>query len=196
MHGKDPIPVSESNLSPLDGGPSFSFKNRMVRFVWIFVWKLFASWTPASMHPWRRLLLRLFGARMGKRSDVRGSARVWLPSNLEMEDHALIAENVNCYNQALIKISKLALVSQGAYLCAGSHNIDDPDFQLITRPIHVGSLVWIAAESFVGPGCVIEEGAVLGARAVAFGRLLAWTVYVGNPAKPLRTRSKMNWGKS
>ena len=31
-------------------------------------------------------------------------------------------------------------------------------------------------------------GAVLGARAVAFGELEPWTIYSGNPAKPIRRR--------
>jgi putative colanic acid biosynthesis acetyltransferase WcaF len=183
---------SENNksqaLSPLDGGSSFSLKNRIIRFIWTIVWCLFAAWTPPSLHRWRRFLLCLFGAKMGYRSDVRGSSRVWLPSHLIMADHALIGSNVNCYNQAMIQLGERALISQGAHLCAGSHDIDDPQFTLIAKPIYIGDFVWVAADAFVGPGCIIEEGAVVGARGVAFGRLNAWTVYAGNPVKALRQR--------
>lgn len=134
------------------------------------------------------MLLRLFGARMGIRSDVRGSARVWLPANLHMADHALIGPEVSCYNQALISVGERALISQGAHLCAGTHNIDDPHFPLVTKPIHIGAHAWVAAEAFVGPGTTIGEGCVLGARAVAFGTLTPWTVYSGNPAVARRQR--------
>jgi putative colanic acid biosynthesis acetyltransferase WcaF len=72
----------------------------------------------------------------------------------------------------------------------GSHDIEDPYFQLIAKPIVIGAQAWVAAEAFVGPGVTIGEGAVLGARAVTFTNLDAWTVYVGNPARRLKVRAR------
>lgn len=178
---------TQTNL-PQDGGPSFSLSNRLIRMVWGGVWLLLASWTPAPLHPWRRALLRLFGARMGRRADVRGSSRIWMPSNLVMADHALIGPNVNCYNQAPITLGERALISQGAHLCAGTHDIDQAHFPLVARPIRIGAHAWVAADAFVGPGADVGDGVVVGARAVVFGRLAPWTVYAGNPAKPIRQR--------
>jgi putative colanic acid biosynthesis acetyltransferase WcaF len=82
-----------------------------------------------------------------------------------------------------------AVISQGAYLCAGTHDVDDPNFQLTTRPISIGERAWIAADAFVGPGVRVGEGAVLGARGVAFKDLEPWTIYAGNPALERRKRS-------
>lgn len=183
-----PLPPEKNRRSPKDGGASFSKANRLLRVLWSLVWICLASWTPAPMHPWRRALLRMFGARMGHRSDVRGSARVWLPSHLSMDDHALIGPGVNCYNQAPISLGERALVSQGVHLCAGTHDIDHQDFPLLARPIQIGAHAWIAAEAFIGPGAVVEDGAVVGARAVLFGRAEAWSVYAGNPARLIRQR--------
>jgi len=125
---------------------------------------------------------------MGNPTDVRGSAKIWYPPLLEMLDGALIAERVRCYNQAKIVIGEFALVSQGAHLCAGTHDIDDPYFQLVAKPIYIGAHAWIAAESFVGPGVTVNQYAVLGARACTFKDLNKNTVYIGNPALPLRLR--------
>jgi putative colanic acid biosynthesis acetyltransferase WcaF len=36
----------------------------------------------------------------------------------------------------------------------------------------------------------IGEGAVLGARGVAFRDLAPWTVFAGNPAQPIRLRQR------
>jgi putative colanic acid biosynthesis acetyltransferase WcaF len=146
------IPPEQQKLKPKDGGPSFSLGNRLSRLAWGVVWLLLFSWTPNAFHPWRRFLLQLFGAQMGPRAEVRGTARVWLPANLVMEEGALIGPRVVCYNQGLITLSKKALVSQGAHLCAGTHNADDPDFPLIAKPIHIGAHAWVAADAFVGPG--------------------------------------------
>ncbi|MBS0340884.1 MAG: putative colanic acid biosynthesis acetyltransferase [Proteobacteria bacterium] len=174
--------------APAEGGPSFSLENRLIRAAWIGVWLVGAAWTPRQFAAWRRFLLRCFGARMASGSDVRASARVWFPAHLEMGQGAVVGPGVNVYSMGTISLGKDVLVSQGAHLCAGTHDCDSPQFQLVARPIHVGARAWIAAEAFVGPGTRIGEGAVLGARAVAFGELEPWTIYSGNPAKPIRKR--------
>jgi putative colanic acid biosynthesis acetyltransferase WcaF len=46
----------------------------------------------------------------------------------------------------------------------------------------------VAAEAFVGPGVTLGDGAVLGARGVAFADLEPWTVYIGNPMREVRKR--------
>ena len=181
---------------PLDGGPSFALANRVTRLVWNVVWLVLASWTPARLYRWRRFLLQLFGAKLALRTDVRGSARVWYPPHLTMDDRSILAEGVNCYNMAPVYIKSGAIVSQRAHLCAGTHDIDDDNFQLQAKPIVIGSNCWIAAEAFVGPGVTIGDGAVLGARAVAFRDLQPWTVYVGNPAMPKRTRGSNSRGSA
>lgn len=173
---------------PLRGGPSFSLSNRLYRALWTLVWALCGHWTPAPMRGWRRLLLRAFGARMGRGSDVRGRAVVWNPRNLVMGDYASIADGAHCYSMAEISLGAFVVVSQRSHLCTGSHDIDGPEMQLFAQPIRIGDHAWIAAEAFVGPGVTVGEGAVLGARGVAVRDLEAWTIYAGNPARRLRTR--------
>jgi putative colanic acid biosynthesis acetyltransferase WcaF len=90
---------------------------------------------------------------------------------------------------ARISMGRYALASQGAHLCAGTHDIGDPNFQLRARPIVIGERAWIAADAFVGPGVTVGDGAVLGARAVAFSDLPPWSVSVGNPARFLKMRA-------
>ena len=182
-------PLDAERSNPREGGPSFSLSNRIMRTLWSLTWLLLASWTPPPLRAWRRFLLRAFGAKLGRGCDVRGSARVWYPPHLHMEDRSVIAQRVNCYNMAPIHLGADALISQGAHLCAGTHDISSPVFQLTTRPITIGAQAWIAAEAFVGPGVDVGEGAVLGARGVAFRSLEPWGVYGGNPAKLLKQRA-------
>jgi putative colanic acid biosynthesis acetyltransferase WcaF len=173
------------------GGPSFSLRHRAQRAVWKLTWALLAAWTPAPLHPWRALLLRLFGAKLASNARVHGAAKIWYPPNLTMEANTLIGPGVTCYSMAPIRICANAIVSQGAHLCAGTHDIDDPHFQLVARPITIGANAWVAAEAFVGPGVIVEEGAVLGARGVAFKDLPAWSVHAGNPARFIRQRARI-----
>ncbi len=171
-----------------EGGASFSLGNRLFRLVWMIAWALLARWTPPPLHRWRRLVLNLFGARVAAGARVYGTARIWYPPHLEMAAFATMGPAVNCYNQAPIRIGRYAIVSQGAHLCAGTHDVSDPNFQLVTRPIVIGERAWIAAEAFVGPGVSVGEGTVLGARAVAMRSLDPWSIYSGNPAQKLRER--------
>nr|WP_083967098.1 putative colanic acid biosynthesis acetyltransferase [Methylosinus sp. R-45379] len=181
-------PLDAKVSRPLMGGPSFSLRNRLYRGAWKIVWLLLASWTPNFMGPWRKLLLEIFGARMGKSADVRATARVWSPENLIMSDHTLIADGVDVYNMAIIELHEWAIVSQRTTLCAGTHNYSDLNMQLVAKPIRIESRCWVCAEAFVGPGVTIKQGAVLGARAVAFRDLEPWSVYSGNPAVLLKGR--------
>lgn len=171
------------------GGAYFSLKHRLFRAVWNIVWLLLASWTPPPLHGWRAFLLRLFGAKIGKRTRIYGSARIWYPPNLEMGDYSVLGWKVNCYSQGKVTLEDYANVAQYVHLVTGTHDIDDPSFQLYTKPIRICRYAWLASDSFVGPGVTVHEGAVLGGRAVAFKDLEPWTVYVGNPARAIRKRA-------
>ncbi|WCT73479.1 putative colanic acid biosynthesis acetyltransferase [Sphingomonas naphthae] len=173
---------------PSEGGPSFSLANRLTRLAWIVTWLLLARWTPKKLNGWRCFLARRFGAKVAPGAMIYGSVRIWLPSNLTIGTGSSMGPGVNCYSMGAIHIGRDTIVSQGAHLCAGTHDFRDPHFQIQSRPIHIGDRVWIAAEAFVAPGCVIPDGVVLGARGCAVGRLRPWTIYGGNPARPLGER--------
>lgn len=170
------------------GGPSFSMGNRLARVSWTLAWLLLARFTPPPCHAWRALLLRLFGARLGRNVRVHGSAMIWLPANLDLGDNVLIGPGARLYNQGRIRIGAHSIVSQRAHLCASSHDLADPAFQLELRPISLGENCWVAAEAFVGPGVTMGDGAVLGARGALFQDAAGGGVYSGNPARLIKQR--------
>jgi putative colanic acid biosynthesis acetyltransferase WcaF len=183
-------PLDARDSSPLTGGPSFTLRNRIGRLAWMTVWKLFAAWTPPQMNGWRLFLLRLFGAKVSNTARIYSSVKIWSPSNIEVADFACIGPRVTVYSMAKISFGSYSLASQGAHICAGTHDIDDENFQLRAQPIVIGSRSWIAAEAFVGPGVIVGEGAVLGARGVTFRNLQPWSVNAGNPARRIRDRTR------
>jgi putative colanic acid biosynthesis acetyltransferase WcaF len=170
------------------GGPSFSLGNRLVRVIWQATWLVLCRFTPPPLHRWRAFILRVFGARIGRGARVHASVHIWLPANLELGAGVLIGPGARLYNQGQIRIGAGTVVSQRAHLCASSHDLDDPHFQLILRPITIGERCWIAAEAFVGPGVTMGDRAVLAARGVLFGHAEADGVYSGNPAVFLKSR--------
>lgn len=173
---------------PMKGGASFTLGNRLFRVSWTLAWLVLARWTPPPLHRWRRLVLRLFGARVAPGARVHASVHIWYPPNLTLGADTLIGPGARLYNQGEISVGARTVVSQRAHLCASSHDIADPAFQLVLRPIVVGEGCWIAAEAFVGPGVSVGDGAVVAARAALFEEARAGGVYRGNPAVFVRER--------
>ncbi|MXO96489.1 putative colanic acid biosynthesis acetyltransferase [Erythrobacter aquimaris] len=182
-------PLDARTARSRDGGPSFPLGSRVLRALWSLCWLLLARWTPPPLHGWRAFLLKCFGARLGPNCRVHASARIWWPGNLQCGSSVLIGPEAIIYNQGRITIGDGAIISQRAHLCAGTHDIEDPHFQLVLAPIEIGSSCWIAAEAFVGPRVSMAEGSVLAARAVLFTDAEPWTVYSGNPATAFKTRA-------
>jgi putative colanic acid biosynthesis acetyltransferase WcaF len=182
-------PLDASTARPLEGGASFSRGNRLARVAWRATWLALARWTPPPFHGWRRLVLRAFGAKVAPGARVHAGVSVWLPANLELGENCLIGPGVKLYNQGHITIGARSVISQGAHLCASSHDVSDPHFQLVLRPIVIGTGCWVAAEAFVGPGVTMSDGAVLAARGVLFEHAKLDTIYRGNPAVEVKTRN-------
>lgn len=165
-----------------------STRNKVGRVVWSIVWWMLFRPTPRIAFRWRRLLLRAFGATVGRNARISPSVRIWAPWNLTVGDEASIAHSVDCYCVARISIGNHATVSQYALLCTAGHDISDPQMRLMTAPIHIGDQAWICAGAYVGPGMAVGEGAVVGARAVVTKDVPPWTVVAGNPAQVIRER--------
>ena len=165
-----------------------SWQNKVVRLVWHVVWLIFFRPFPRVGFAWRRVLLRLFGADVGAGVRVYGTARIYYPPHLKLADHAVLGDHVICYNVAPVVLGTSAMVSQYAHLCAASHDFTAEHMPLVTKPIHIAARAWICADAFVGPGVTVQEGAVVGARAVVFRDVLAWQVVAGNPATVMKTR--------
>jgi putative colanic acid biosynthesis acetyltransferase WcaF len=171
--------------------PSFSLGHRARRAIWGMAYLLLFRPSPRPLHRWRAFLLRAFGARIGQGCHVYPAAKVWAPWNLRLGNFVGIGDGANLYSMDIIDIGDYAVVSQGAYLCGGTHDYNSANFQLVVRPIVIGAHAWICAEAFLHPGTLVPEGAVIGARAVAKGALPdAWSVYAGHPCRKVGERTR------
>jgi putative colanic acid biosynthesis acetyltransferase WcaF len=147
---------------------------------------LFSTWLPGSK--WRAALLRLFGARIGRGVVIKPRVQVKFPWRLSIGEHCWIGERVWIDNLAAVSIGDHVCISQGTYICTGSHDWASESFDLIVRPIAICAKAWIGAKSLVAPGCEVGEGAVLTLGSVATGCLEPWMIYSGSPAVPVKRR--------
>lgn len=172
-------------------GASFSLKNRLARLAWNVTVLFLFRYSPRPLHAWRSFLLKCFGAKIGAGAHIYPGVKVWAPWNIEIGAQTGIADGVILYSQGFIKIGQKTVISQGTHVCAGTHDYTVPGFPLVTKPITIGDYVWVAAEAFIHPDVIIEDGCVIGARSVVTKNMPAWMVCAGHPCKPLKERARI-----
>ena len=161
----------------------------LLRVLWALVHPLF-RYSPRIFWSWRIGILRMFGASIGSDVHIHPTAMVTLPWNLVIGSEASVGDRAILYNLGLISIGAGATISQGAHLCAGTHDYLRADLPLLKLPITIGEGAWICADGFVGPGVKIGAYAIVGARAVAMRDVDDWSIIVGNPAKVIGIRPR------
>jgi putative colanic acid biosynthesis acetyltransferase WcaF len=166
----------------------FTRSEKIRRLAWNIVQATVFRFSPRRADNWRAMLLRLFGAKVGKVKLLRSTVRIEVPWNITIGDGAQIGDRVYLYSLGPITIGEHAVVSQFSHICAGTHDYERSDFPLLRVPVTIGARCWIAAETFVGPGVTIGDGVVVGARASVVHDLEPWMICVGAPAKPVAPR--------
>jgi putative colanic acid biosynthesis acetyltransferase WcaF len=174
-------------MHPLEHIP-ITTRNRAQRLLWEITWTLLYRPSPRILHAWRRMLLRLFGARIERGARPHPRTRIWAPWNLDMGPDSCLGDDVDCYTVARIRLGARATVSQYSYLCTASHDYLDPAHPTVAAPIIIEDDVWVAADVFVGPGVTVGAGAVIAARSTVIRDVLPWTVVAGSPPRLIRQR--------
>lgn len=133
-------------------------------------------------------LLRLFGAKVGKKVFIKPGVNVKYPWNLVIDDYAWIGENVWIDNLVKVHIGKRACVSQGALLLCGNHNYKKPTFDLMVGEIDIQEGAWVGANCTVCPGVIMKPFSVLCVGSVATKDCGAYGIYQGVPAVKVKER--------
>ena len=169
---------------------SFSLRDRLRRLAWNVCWALLYRVSPRPLHSWRAILLRAFGASMGRNCHFYPASKIWAPWNLVCADQVTAGDGAQIYNAAPMYFGSHAIISQDAYLCGATHDCDDPAFPLLAYSSSIGAYAWVCARAVVSPGINLGEGAVLGLASVATRDLDPWTIYAGVPAAKIRERQR------
>ncbi len=136
----------------------------------------------------KRFLLRLFGAKIGKGVVIKPFVNIKYPWRLRIGNHVWIGERVWIDNLGLVVLHDNTCVSQGAMLLCGNHHYKKVAFDLIVGNITIEEGAWIGAQCVVCPGVKVGSHAVLTVNSVATARLEPWSIYQGNPAVKIKAR--------
>ena len=177
-------PEHRRNIPVPDGGGILSA-------LWRITWLLTARWTPNALNLWRRLLLRLFGARVGSRVFIHPSSTIRYPWHLSIGDRTFIHHRVLIDCNGPVSIGQDNHISQYTHLCTGTRNYTDLRMQILPQPITLSDRVWLAADVFIGPGVSIGSDTIVGARASIFGDLPDAVIAVGDGPTQIRARDDL-----
>ena len=120
--------------------------------------------------------------------------------NLVLGDHVHIASGCGLFGKATIKMDDFSTISGHGLIYSSS---DDYSGKALTNPtvpsdftsvqhaeVIIGRHCVIGAHSTILPGSHLNEGAAVGSSSLVIGALPPWSISVGIPAKPIKSRSK------
>ena len=184
----DTRPVqATTRVCPVQTTP-FALSYKLKMRLWALLMSTLFRWSPVGARGFRRRLLQWFGAKLASTASIHNTARIDCPWNLEMGPYASIGEGAWVYTLDKIVIGEYACIGQFARLLTGTHDILDPTFPLITKPIVIGYGAWVAVGAIVLPGVHIGALSVIGAGAVVTKDMPEGMICAGNPCKPIKPR--------
>jgi len=167
---------------------NFRGRNAFTVQLWWLVQSIFFRTSPQFLYGWRNFLLRLFGAKIGKKVIIRPSVKITYPWKLSIGDYSWIGDDVDLYTLGEIAIGNHVVISQRSYLCTGSHDYLKTDFPIYQKQIKICDQVWIATGVFIAPGTTIGEGSVIGSRSSVYKDIPSNKICIGTQAKIIRDR--------
>ena len=166
-------------------------------------------------HTIRLFLYRfLFRVKIGKDSTIHWLCRFNQPSGLSIGHNTVIGNdafldgrvkrdwkgkkpNVWAYvreffssNERPLSIGNNVSIAGEVRIFTMQHDIDDPLFQEVSRPVVIEDYVVIGTRVTILPGVTIGKGAVVASGAVVTHDVAPFTVVGGVPATFIRNRSK------
>lgn len=159
------LETNQFDLSKFRGVGYDKGRPRLVQALWLICSGLVVSrwWCPNCLRLW---LLGLFGARIGHNVLIRHGVKIHWPWKLSVGDNSWIGEGVWILNLEPVTIGSNVCISQGVFLCTGSHDRRSPSFEFDNAPIVVDDRCWIAAQSSILRGSHIGAGSTVGAKAL------------------------------
>jgi len=180
--------TEKTDLSGYDNSWYSSRGGWLKRVLWYYANALFFLNPLNPSSTLKVVLLKLFGAKVGRNVVIKPGVNIKYPWLLSLGDNSWIGERVWIDNLVLTEVGSSVCISQGALLITGNHDFSKKTFDLMVGEIKLEDGVWIGAKAIVGPGVTCRSHSVLAINSVATSDLDPYCIYQGNPAVKQRER--------
>lgn len=155
---------------------------------WYFIKVLFFLSAIPYPSKFKVLLLRFFGAKIGKGLVIKPRVNIHFPWKLIIGNNVWIGEEAFLLNFELLTIESNVCISQRAFLCGGNHDYRKEEMPYRNGIITIQDGCWIGAVSFIGPNVIIGTDTVVSANSVVTKSLAENGIYSGNPVQFIKNR--------
>lgn len=145
------------------------------------------------IHHVRRFLYRICGIHIGKGSTLHTCLRLHDPRGIHIGNDTIIGECAVFDGRAQIKIGNHVAFATGVMVYNAQHDIHDPTFKAVCKPVIIDDYVFIGPRSIILPGVHIGKGAVVAAGAVVTKDVLPGSIVAGVPAREIGKRNISNY---
>lgn len=166
----------------------------LLEFVTGFLW-WGVGYVP--FHHVRRFFYRLAGMEIGAGSTLHMMGRIYDPRFISIGKDSIIGEKFTLdgrrqlpNSQGGITIGNHVDIASEVMIWTSQHDIRDPKFGAVEKPVAIDDYVFIGPRSIILPGITIGRGAVIAAGAVVTKNVEPLSIVAGVPAKEIGKREE------
>lgn len=137
---------------------------------------------PSKLRP---LILRLFGASVGRGVLIRRGVKIHFPWFLKIGDNCWIGEEVWFINHVNVTIGSNVCISQKSTICSGGHDYRSPFLEFDHNPIEIKDGAWVCLDAKVLPGVTIGQCSVISAGEIVRRSVPDYSMLVGGQIRPI-----------
>ena len=164
---------------------------KMNSFILFLVQLSFRLLPDTKCFRYKRIALRIAGAKLGKNVRICSSVRIIGNSVLTIGDNTWVGHGTWIFCSAPILIGENVNIAPLCYIGTGTHHIDTEGPSIagdgVSKSINICDGAWICARAVILPGVNVGPKAILAAGGVALNDLNKETVYGGVPARLIKT---------
>ena len=132
------------------------------QIIWLIISSVvFRPSLPVMSYRYKTVILRAFGANVGRHVVIKPGVQIKNPSLLDIGSDVWIGENVWIDNVGKITIGDNVCISQGVRMTSGNHNYKQTNFELMIEEIEIQNNCWIGCFCNILPGAQIGPNTFL-----------------------------------
>ena len=151
--------------------------------LWRCVDTLFFKTSLNFLSCWRILLLKLFGAKIGKGCYISPKSTIFIPWNIEIGNYTSIDDYVYIKSTTKVYIGDYVSIANFVHIIPGGHNVRSRNFASNREPVCIGNGAFIGADVYISKGVTIGQMTVVGARSVVLKNIPENTIAFGFPCQ-------------
>ena len=159
-------------------------KSRVVLFLWFLIVRPFFTniFIPIKLRP---IILRFFGAKIGRNNKIKAKVQIHFPWKLQMGDNCWIGEGVTFINHDYIKLGSNVCISQRSIICSSAHDYRSKSLEYAHKPIDIKDGAWICLDAKVLPGVTIGECSVVSAGEIVMKSLPNYSILIAGKVRAI-----------